>query len=828
MLTQSLNGAWQFRKSGDTDWLPASVPGGVHTDLLALGLIPDPFVEDNELKVMWVPESDWEYRRTFALEGGVLAQDQVDLVCDGLDTLAEVTLNGKLLGRTENMFTYHRFPVKDLLKAGENEVLIRFASPVRHCAEKTAPYPHFKPTGALPGAPFLRKAPCHFGWDWGPQLPAVGIWKDIYLQARSIARLADVHLRQQHAGGKVTLSAAVEVEAWRAGALAVQLTVTSPDGKVSQVSADCEAGQALASLEVKKPQLWYPNGYGDQPLYQVKVILLCEGAVLDERAFQVGLRTIELRQEPDAWGRSFTFVVNGIPVFAKGSNWIPADSFPTRITPPFIEHLIASAAAAHHNMLRVWGGGYYESEAFYDLCDRYGILVWQDFMFACAIYPLNDPAFVESVRQEVTQNVQRIRHRACLALWSGNNEMESGWVSWGWDIPANKPFKTADIQFFYHTLPGWLSALDPDTTYWPSSPSSHMPHEDPNSNAVGDNHLWEVWHGMKPLRYYREQFPRFASEFGFQSLPALDTVAGYAQPKDWNMTSRIMEHHQRNSAGNSKIITYLTDTYRLPESFDSLVYLTQVQQAEAMRIGVEHWRRNRARCSGALYWQINDCWPVASWASIDYAGRWKALHYASRRFYAPVLLSVEDDGEKMAVSLTSDLTEVWSGEVRWSLETLEGEALRSGSVEVHAAPLATTLVKELDFSAEVEASNRYSTVFVAELWQAGALKTLVTCPFTRDKHLELAEPLLEANVERRRGDLVVTLKSSSLARYVEVGLEGAEVIFSDNFFDLPAGRAIAITCPLPEGWTLRQARAALHARSLYDSYEHIVEVENDL
>ncbi len=828
MIQQTLNGAWQFRKAGEQAWLPASVPGGVHTDLMALGRIPDPFVADNELKVMWVAESDWEYRHTFNADATLLDEEHVNLVCDGLDTLATVYLNSKLLGTTDNMFCQQRWAVKDLLQPGENELVLHFASAVRYCAEKDGDHPQWTPTGALRGATHLRKAPCHFGWDWGPQLPAIGIWKDIYLQGRRGARLGDVHVRQQHVDGDVTLSVDAAVEDWQAGRLDVRLTLTMPDGKISMVVQPVSDGQASLDLLIKKPRLWWPNGYGAQPLYQARVELLHNGTTLEERHYQVGLRTLELRQEPDRWGRSFTFVVNGVPIFAKGGNWIPADSFPTRITRPFIEHLIASSAAANQNMLRVWGGGTYESEDFYDLCDRYGILVWQDFMFACAIYPFNDPAFVENVHQEVVQNVKRIRHRACLAVWCGNNEMESGWVSWGWDTPANADLKAADKAFFYHTLPGWVSELDPDTAYWPSSPSSHVPHEIPNSNATGDNHLWEVWHAMKPHRFYREQFPRFASEFGFQSLPALETVAGYAAPEDWNMTSRIMEHHQRNSAGNSKIITYMTDGYRLPDSFDSLVYLTQVQQAEAVRIAVEHWRRNRAICSGALYWQTNDCWPVASWSSIDYAGRWKALHYAARRFYAPVLLSVEDDGDKMALSVTNDTPQAWNGEVRWSLETLGGQALQSGSVDVSAAPLANTPVKMLDFSGQLDYAARAKRVFIAELWKDQQSLALTVSPFLKDKHVELEDAQLEVRLERRGKQLVIYLLAASLARFVEVWLEGADVVFSDNFIDLPVGRVMRVTCPMPEGWTLRQARSALRVRSLYDSYEHLMEIKDEL
>ena len=411
-------------------------------------------------------------------------------------------------------------------------------------------------------------------------------------------------------------------------------------------------------MPIAKPELWWPNGYGKQPLYEVEVILHRDGASdsapLDRRTYQVGLRTIELRQQEDEWGRSFVFVVNGVPVFAKGSNWIPADSFPTRITDDLLEELIRSAADTHQNMLRVWGGGFYEEERFYDLCDRYGILVWQEFIFSCSIYPLDDPEFLDNVHVEAVENVRRLRHRASLALWCGNNEMEWGWVDWGWDVPELQDLKAAYDQFFHHTLPEWCVTEDPDHSYWPSSPSSDTPFEDPNGQRQGDAHYWDVWHGRKPFTAYRGQYPRFMSEFGFQALPPLATIRTYADEADWNMTSYIMEQHQKNASGNGLMVGQMLDTFRLPKDFESLVYLSLVLQAEGIRYGVEHWRRHMDRVAGTLYWQLNDCWPVASWSSLDYFGRWKALHYAARRFYAPVMLSIEDNPPEQALHVTSE------------------------------------------------------------------------------------------------------------------------------------------------------------------------------
>jgi beta-mannosidase len=831
MFKQNLNGAWQFRQSGSREWLPATVPGGVHTDLLALERIPDPFVADNEKKVQWVAENDWEYRRSFTVDKALRDEEHQTLVCDGLDTLAEVSLNGKPLGKTDNMFRRWAWEVNGLLKADGNELRIVFRAPVTYIKAKQADKPLIGGSSSIPGGPYLRKAPCQWGWDWGPKLPPIGIWKDIRLEGYSHARLEDVHIRQSHADGKVTVSAECKIEQWQESDLRVTLKVTSPTAEVQRVEvktspcADVSIPDHQSSVinlqsPILHPQLWWPNGFGKQPLYQVEVTLESGQTVLDQRSFQVGLRRVELRREPDEWGESFTFVVNGVPVFVKGADWIPADSLPTRISDAFMERLIRDAAAANMNMLRVWGGGFYEEDRFYDLCDRYGLLIWQDFVFACGIYPEED-AFAGNVWVEAVENVRRLRHHASLALWCGNNEMEQGWVDWKWNDP-NDPvvqrLKAGYDRMFHHLLPEIVAAEDPDRPYWPSSASSGIPFADPNGQQRGDTHYWDVWHGRKPFTAYREQFPRFMSEFGFQSLPPYKTVQTYAAPQDQNMTSYVMEHHQRSGSGNGLMVGQMTDTFRMPKDFPSLVYLSMVLQAEGIRYGVEHWRRHRERVSGTLIWQLNDCWPVASWSSIDYFGRWKALHYAARKFYAPILLTVEDKAEQMGLFVTNDTTQAWTGEVRWSLETLAGERLEQGTENVSAAALAATPVRRLDFNGHIRDENRRQVVFIAELWNEQSLLARQVATFAPNKHLELVEPQIETKVSLAGKQLTVQMNAKSLARFVELELEGVDGIFSDNYFDLPAGQTMTVTCLLLADWTLEQARAALRVRSLYDSY----------
>ena len=824
MKPQSLAGAWEFRQVGTTEWLPARVPGGVHTDLLALGHIPDPFMADNEQRVQWVAESDWIYRGTFRCSPDLLAEEKIYLVCEGLDTLAAVVLNDHELGKTNNMFRRYEWEVKSLLVAqGVNEIRITFSSPVNYAAEMQAARRLTGVVQAIPGGPHLRKAPCQFGWDWGPQLPPIGIWKDIRLEGFHQARLSDVHLQQEHEGGEVALRIQLSIQRWDESPVRAAVRITTPEGELLEDEITAVVQDALVlEVPLPEPELWWPNGYGEQPLYQVEISLfgnqIRAGELLDQRTYQLGLRTLELRQENDQWGRSFVFVVNGVPILCKGANWIPADSFPTRITYESLEGLIRSAAETHQNMLRVWGGGFYEEERFYDLCDRYGILVWQDFIFSCSIYPLDEPAFIENLQVEAVENIRRLRHRASLALWCGNNEMEWGWVDWNWNLPELQDLKAAYDQFFHNTLPAWCQSEDPDHPYWPSSPSSGTPFIDPNGQQRGDSHYWDVWHGRKPFTAYRNQFPRFMSEFGFQALPPLATIQTYAEEPDWNMTSYIMEQHQKNASGNSLMVGQMLDTFRLPKDFASLVYLSLVLQAEGIRYGVEHWRRYPDRVAGILYWQLNDCWPVASWSSLDYFGRWKALHYTARRFFAPLLLSIEDDPPRQGVYVSNDWLAPWQGTVHWSLETLEGEKLNSGQSAVNAAPQASSLVCELDFSDQVTYDNMRNLVFIAELWQAEQFITRQVAPFAPIKHLSLSDPAITVELQNQQGELFIDLVARSLAMLVEVSIGNTDVVFNDNYFNLPAGRTRQISCPMPAGWSLSRVEEEIHIRSVYDSY----------
>lgn len=815
-------GQWHLRAVGESEWIPVSLPGEVHIALLEAGRIPDPFDADNELKVQWVAETDWEFEGIIQVSDKLMGEAHIFLNFDGLDTLAEVSINGHLVGKTDNAFRSYSWEVKEFLNIGENRIHILFRSPVNYVKPLQAANPLAYPDQSIPGGPYLRKAPCQWGWDWGPKLPPIGVWKDARLESYSSAKFTSIDLCQEHKFlGNVVVTAEAQIEQWSDIPLQLCLTMRDPNGNNFATTCKFINGTAKAVIDIVDPVLWWPNGYGEQALYQVRIGLRdVDETVLDVREFQMGLRKLELKQEKDEYGESFTFVVNDIPIFAKGSNWIPADTFPTRITREGLDRLLGDAAQAHHNMIRVWGGGFYESENFYDLCDQYGILVWQDFIFSCSIYPLDHPKFVDNIHQEVIDNVTRLRHRASLALWCGNNEMDMGWEMWGWLGEVWQKEREAYRIFFYETLPSWLKDLDPNTPYWYSSPSSGTPFENSNSNDLGDAHYWDVWHGAKPFSAYREQHPRFMSEFGFQSLPPLKTIKTYADESHWNLTDYMIEHHQRSPFASALFMGQMALHFMMPVDFPSLVYLTMVMQSEGIRYGVEHWRRNRHRTSGTLYWQLNDCWPVASWSSLDYFGRWKALHYASRKFYAPVLLSIKDDEAtgSMEIHLTSDLLSEWKGLVRWRLMRLDGEVLEEGELAVVVQPLSSQSVFDKVFS-QLSLDEKRETVFVAELIHHDRVEMRQLATFVRNKHLKLVDPQLKAYLhDAGDGTVRVELETSSLARFVELSLDDADVVFSDNYLDVLPGEIMQVRCPLPEGWTIDDLARSLTVFSLYDSF----------
>ena len=654
-----LHTGWKFRQVGKTDWYPAEVPGCVHTDLLKNKLIDDPFFRDNEQKLQWIGKTDWEYQTSFNVGPDILKQQHVELVFAGLDTYAQVFLNESPLFEANNMFREWRIDAKSLLRPGENILRIHFRSPINEVLPLMAKINYQLPSPNDQGektSPYTRKAPYQFGWDWGPRFVTSGLWKSVALEAWDAARIENFHIVQKEIrNGVARLTAEVEVLASSETAATVLVDNQTTRSPVVTSTSQTQAGSRIAvqlDLVVNNPSLWWPNGMGKQPLYKFQARLVRGGELLDQSATRIGLRTLELRQKPDSWGKSFEFVINGVPVFAKGGNWIPADIFPSRITRDRYRQLIESVRDTNMNMLRVWGGGIYESDDFYELCDEMGIMVWQDFMFACSMYP-GDREFLENVRQEAVDTVKRLRNHPSIVLWCGNNEVETAWVHWGWK--QNLPAKLWDDYkaIFHDVLPSVCAEFDPSRPYWPSSPSSNL-EDDADSQKIGDVHYWGVWHFALPFTDYEKQLPRFMSEYGFQSFPQIETVNTYTLPEDRDIQSPVMLAHQKHPRGNQLIREYMLREYPQPKDFESFLYVSQVLQAEGIKVGAEHFRRIMPRNMGSLYWQINDCWPVASWSSIDYFGRWKALQYYARRFYDELLISPHEADGKINIHLVSD------------------------------------------------------------------------------------------------------------------------------------------------------------------------------
>lgn len=792
----NLGGAWRMREADSETWHSAHVPGSVYADLMADGTMPDPFWRENELDAFERMKKDYVYQRAFTVTEAQLAHAHVELVCEGLDTLAHVSLNGCEIAFADNMHITWVWDVKEQLHAGENTLEIRFDSPILYCAKKAEEAPGWESSDATPGFRHLRKAHCMFGWDWGPRLPDAGIWRPIFLRTWDTVRLENALMLQAHHDGVVDVTIRPEI----AGESAWSAEITAPDGEVLTLPETTAAEQLIT---IEHPQLWWPNGLGKQPLYRVTVRL----ATGDTRMWRIGLRTMTVSREKDEWGEEFCHVVNGVKVFAMGADYIPEDNILARVTPERTRRLLEDCKAANFNAIRVWGGGYYPDDAFYDICDELGLMVWQDLMYACAFYDLT-PDFERSIRVETQQNIARLRHHASLALICGNNEMEMFMAGANsalinhrtWEFVPTYPHHITDyVKMFEYILPAIVKETAPQTYWWPASPSSGGNFDAPNDENRGDNHYWDVWHGEKPFTEYRKFFFRYASEFGFQSFPCLKSVEQFTLPDDRNIFSRVMERHQRNQAANGKILSYLSQTFRYPNSFDDLLYASQLMQAEAIRYGVEHWRRNRGRCMGAIIWQLNDIWPVASWASIDYYGRWKALHYAAKRFFAPVMISAEEEGElsqnpkineyhpaplekSFRLNVCNETLRDVTGEVVWALRTPDGAIVRQNQQTLTIPAMSAKWLDKVDCADASLTGHYISFAFVVD----NVAVSEGTCIFCAPKHFEFVDPRL--TVETRGDTLLVT--SHAYAKQVWLESEDADLLLDDNAFDMNPGTKV--------------------------------------
>jgi beta-mannosidase len=841
----AIEGPWSFRQLEDekgaacaTEWLPAAVPGCVHTDLFASGEIGDPFYGTNERDQSWIGRSAWEYRATFTADDPLLSRGHVELACDGLDTFADVFVNGARVLAADNMFRSWRAEVRPLLTRGDNEIIVRFRSAIREVMPAHDALGHVLPAANDQETPmvsvFARKAPYHFGWDWGPRFVTCGIWRPVRLESWDTAKIVAVAVDQRELTDvRAVLRVRTEVAADAAGPAGAARVRVRMGVAEAEVRGGLRGGTSVfeADLVIDEPRRWWPNGLGEAHLYEVRVDLVVSAvgdaagdgdAACDEQRLRVGLREIAVVHEPDADGKSFTVVVNGAPVFMKGANYIPQDSFVSRVTDERYAWLLHSAAAANMNMLRVWGGGIYEDDRFYDLCDELGILVWQDFMFACSMYP-GDEAFVENVRLEAIENVRRLRHHACLALWAGNNEIEVAWARWGWPQKFRLSAQTQETmlrdyrRLFHDVLARVVAEHDPGRFYTRSSPSANDDAVVPDTIGHGDMHYWGVWHSELPYEKYSDNISRFMSEYGFQSFPDERTVARYAPPDERRIDSPILLAHQRHPRGNELIRIYMERDFRTPKDFASFLYVSQVLQAIVIRFAAEAHRRRMPYNAGSMYWQLDDCWPVASWAGIDYFGRWKALHYFARRFFAQVLVSpVEEDGA-LAVYVVSDLRRGAAMQLVVRLVDFDGRELRRETRDVSVAGNTSAVHLSAPVADWLRGVDARRVVLVAEASEEAAVVGRGLHYFAKTKELDLPDPALSCvmvDPSAPSGAVRIAVSARRLAKSVRIEAlgEGADAgHFSDNYFDLLAGETVTVDWSGPGDVTFR-------ALSIRDTY----------
>lgn len=821
----TLHSDWTFCQVGDTLWSDAKVPGTIHQDLLNHNRIPNPFYGMNEEAVQWVENEDWMYRTSFVVTEEQLNRDAAVLELDGLDTYADVFLNGALILRSDNMFVGHKVPVKSVLRKGENRLLIRFRSAVKEALPQWETngfdYPADNDHSSKRVSIYTRKAPYSYGWDWGIRLATCGIWRPVRLVFSDVARIEDYYVRQASiSASKADVDNRLEITNVTSQPVSALLKVayhySANDTKEVQKQIELRPGENTVSLPVMidNPYLWMPNGWGEPSLYKFTASVSVDGVEVASQERQVGLRSIRVVMEDDEHGKSFYFEVNGHPMFAKGANFIPDDALLPNVTPERYKRIFEDVKAANMNMLRVWGGGIYEDDKFYDEADRNGILIWQDFLFACTTYP-HDPLFLKRVEAEAEYNIKRLRGHASLAMWCGNNEIYEGVRYWGW---KNKYTAEAFAEMnrgydvlFRQLLPDMVKRFDSDRFYMHGSPYEANWGR-PESWKIADSHNWGTWYGRKPFESFDSEIPRFMSEYGFQAFPEMKTIRTFAEEKDFELESPVMNAHQKATIGNALIKQTMSLYYKVPAKFEDLVYVGLVLQGQGMRHGIEAHRRNRPYCMGSLFWQLNDSWPVVSWSSIDYYGNWKAMQYQSQRAFAPVLINAIKEGDDLCVYLISDELQD-RGDVRLTVELMDfdgkshGKWTHSGKLSANTSMLF--LKKRVDeFLSKQDAATSFLR-FTLKAKNGAALADEVFY-FAYPKDQKLPEARIETSVKRRGEAIEMTLKADKLARdiFIEVPVQG--VRFSDNFFDLLPGQRKKITITSPEGYSLKDFTFTLH------------------
>ncbi len=806
-----LNQGWRLDYEGET--LNSQIPFSLYYDLLNHKRIDDPFYRDNATLLTSLSEKDYTYRNDFIFKEEIDERKQYFLHFDRVDTISNVYLNDIHVGYTDNMFCTFEFPVNHALKKGTNHLRVEFESPIHYMNEQIEKNGRIPcNTDTLDGFPYLRKSSCMSGWDWAPRLPDMGIYKEASVVVVEKGRLSNVHIRQQHMDGRVTLNLFTEHDingamTGDAEKIETLVRITDPEGRLNIY------GNSPENIEIENPRVWWPNGLGDQPLYQVEVEFYIGGELQDVYSTRIGLRTMTMAVEKDEWGESFAHEVNGVKVFAMGADYIPEDCLVPRVNRETTKKLLTQCIRANYNAVRVWGGGYYPDDDFFDLCDEMGLIVWQDGMFCCSTYLLT-PEFEENITKELVQNVRRLRHHACLGLWSGNNELEELILAGEYGSFEETVSLRADyIKIFEYIIPKIIKSEDPDTFYWPSSPSSGGGYDFPNDPNRGDAHYWAVWHGFKPFTEYRKQMFRYASEFGFEAMPAYKTIESFTGEEDRNLFSYVMERHQRSNMGYAKMMNYMAQTFLYPTDLKTLVYASQLMQGEAMKYAVEHWRRHRGRCMGAIVWQLNDCWPVTSWSSIDYFGRWKALHYYEKRFFAPIMISCEEEGQlsqnpnintrpyplekSFRLNVANETMNEQLVKVRYSLRNAKSEIIgKEMLVERKVSAMSTIWLDKVDCP---EASLYEDHVhFACE--QGGVVISEGTAIFTMPKFYRYEQPELSWRMEG--ADIIIT--AEAYAKSVEILNENEDLVLTDNYFDMEAGeKRVSIISGSLKGLRLR-------------------------
>lgn len=769
--------SWTVHPLGKNDKMKATVPGTIHTDLLANHRIPDPFLQSHENEVQWIENEDWVYETTFSLTSRELQNAHVELVFEGLDTFASVFLNGQSILEANNMFRTWRVDVKSFVKA-QNQLKIHFKSAVQqtNALAQKVPYP-------LPddNRVFARKAPYQFGWDWGPRLVTCGIWKPVKLQFWNEVRIQHVFYEQKLVSTE-NAEIVVKVALESAAAMTLDLLINNQKRSVA-----VKKGTSIIDfpLTIAQPKLWWCNGLGAPHLYTFPVILQQKGKVIEQRELKLGIRTLELVQEVDAQGKSFYFKLNGKPVFMKGSNIIPPDSFVPRVTEAQWINLVENARLSHQNMLRVWGGGVYADDAFYTACDEKGILVWQDFMFACAMYP-GDETFLQSVEHEVEDQVKRMQNHPSIAIWCGNNESDEGWHNWGWQ--KKYKYTTQDStriwndykQLFHQRIPQTLKKLLPqnENRYWPSSPAIGWGRKE--SLRQGDSHYWGVWWGKEPFEKYSEKVGRFMSEYGFQAMPSMQTLRYLSDGEPLSLMSKALRHHQKHPTGFATIDEYMQRDFWVPADIEKYQYVSQLLQARGMKIAIEAHRLAKPYCMGSLYWQLNDCWPVTSWSSLDYQGHWKASHYQIKESFAPVFLAVTQNETGISIQGNTDTLEEKKGQLTVRLIDFSGVELWSASKECVLEVEKNTTLMPIPFTAFPEFVKEKSVLLIE--FSSHHKKTAVYHYFVKPKELQLEKPTINVKII---GETLLEVSSNTLAKNVFLQAEGH--FFDDNFFDVIPG-----------------------------------------